>query len=196
MHIFLYATFFCCLASFTFSFHHHVSSWFFLPFFFPYTLSQACSILFLKVFHIWGASTSTNSLTPFRYLVFMLFSFNFHILLLIVCLLFTTFFNFLLSMSVTTTRCCNFQGMASRLLNTFYCFCKPIQNQSLLHFLPYSMLFFSAPSFQTMYLLRTTPFHLKFEQTSSLNISFANFIPTMHTLKTINLSPNMSVKVL
>ena len=42
----------------------------------------------------------------------MLFSFNFQILLLIVRSFFTTLFNFLLSMSVTTSRCCNSQGMA------------------------------------------------------------------------------------
>ena len=63
LHIFLYVTFFCCVASSTSSFHHHVSAWFLLPFFFPHTSSQACSILFLKVFHRLGKST--NSLTVF-----------------------------------------------------------------------------------------------------------------------------------
>ena len=113
LHMFLYATIFCCIASFTYSFHHHVSPWFFLPFF-PHISSQACIILFLKVFHRLGASTSTNSLT-----LEILFSFNFQTLLLIVYSLFTTFLNFLLSMSVTTRRCCNSQGMA---FTSFKCF--------------------------------------------------------------------------
>ena len=80
---------------------------------FPHTSSQACSIVFLKVFHRLGASTSTN------YLVFLLFHFNFQTLLLNVCSFFTTFFNFLLSMSVTTSRCCNSQGMSFTFLKYF-----------------------------------------------------------------------------
>ena len=47
-----------------------------------------------------------------------------------------------------------------------------------------------------MYLQRTTHFITKLEKFSFLNISLANSIPTMHTLKTINPSPNMSVEVL
>ena len=84
----------------------------FLPFLFPHTSLQTCSILFLKVFHRLGASPSTNFPTHVCNLVLMLSFFNCQTLLLIVCSFFTTFFNFPLSMSITTSRCYNSQGMA------------------------------------------------------------------------------------
>ena len=57
------------------------------------------------------------------------------------------------------------------------------------------MLFFSAPSFQTMHLLCTISFHHKTRVVFFPQHFFANSTPTMHTLKTINMSSNMSVEV-
>ena len=111
--------------------------------------------------------------------------FQLPILLLTVCLFFTTSFNFLLSMSATTSLCFNSKELLSRLLNTFGCFYQSTKNYSQFYFYLYCIFFSSATPFQTMCLLHPIPFHRKTQATFFLNTLFAKSISTMYTFKII-----------
>ena len=68
----------------------------------------------------------------------------------------------------------------------FKCFHQPIHNQSQFHFHPYCVLFFLLFLFKPCVCHTQLLFIENLEQSSFLTISFANSIPTMDTLKTIN----------
>ena len=63
LHITLCASFFLDIASFPFSFYHHISPLLLLCLFFQYTLPHAFKTLSLKCAHKFGAQTSSNSIT-------------------------------------------------------------------------------------------------------------------------------------
>ena len=80
-------------------------------------------------------------------------------------------------------------GLLLRLLNTFCCFCRPLQNQ--FHFHPYCMLVFSALFNKTTCLQLIASFHRKLRQSSFLN----NSLSALRALKTIDPYPNKPTEV-
>ena len=116
----------------------------------------------------------------------MLFSFNFQTLLLIVCSFFTTFFNFLLSISVTTSRCCNSQGMAFTSFRYFLLFLLT-NTKSIAVSLPPILYVTFLCSFFSNHLIATRNSFSSRNMCSLLSSTFfANSIPTMHTVKNLS----------
>ena len=97
---------------------------------------------------------------------------------LMVCLFFTIFFCLCLFPPAEVAFP---MRLLSCLLNAFCCFFQLMQHQSQFHIHSYCTLFFSA-AFPMMCLPHASPFHHK-SQVVSLNIFFANSIPTTHMLK-------------
>ena len=123
----------------------------------------------------------------------MLFSFNFQTFILTVCSFFTTFFNFLMSMSVTSSLCCNSQGIAFTSFKILCCFCRPVQNH--LSFISTNTVCFSHLLLFKPCVCHTQLFFIA--NSSSLLLStFLSPIPyPPWTLTTINRSSKMLVKV-
>ena len=108
-----------------------------------------------------------------------------------ICSFFTAFFNFLLFMSVTTSRCCNSQGIAFTSFR-YFLLLLPTNTRSISVLFPPMLYVGFLCSFFSNHLFAT---HNSFFIANFHSIYFAKSIPTVYTLKTIISSPNKTVKV-